>query len=166
MRNWFAAMMVGVVLVPWAARADSDIQISGVYALVTSENAPSAAIFMEIGNVGAVDDRLLAVETDVADKAELHTHAMSADGLMQMLPVEGGLAVAAGASHALARGGDHVMLMGLRQAMPEGEKFTLTLTFEEAGKVVVVVPVQDAPSAEAGATMDHRGHGSATPASE
>jgi periplasmic copper chaperone A len=90
---------------------------------------------------------LIAAETAVAAKTEMHTHVMSAEGMMQMLPVEEGLSIEAGSTRPLARGGDHVMLMGLMQSMPEGTQFTLTLTFEQAGKVVVVVPVQSAATA-------------------
>jgi periplasmic copper chaperone A len=161
MRNWIMAATFGVALMPWAAWAEGSLRISGAHALVTADNAQTAAIFMEIANGGAVDDRLIGVETGVADASELHTHVLSAEGLMQMLPVEDGFAVAAGDTRALSRGGDHVMLMGLRQAMPQGTKFTVTLTFEEAGKVVVVVPVQDAAEG-----TGHSGHGTAAPASE
>lgn len=164
MRNWFAALAVGVMLVPGLVRAEEGVQVTGAYAVVTMENAPNAAVFFDIVNAGPVDDRLIAAASDIAAKAELHTHAMSADGMMQMLPIEGGIPVATGATHALARGGDHVMLMGLTQPMPEGTQFTLTLTFEQAGKIVVVVPVQGAATMDP--KMDHSGHGQAAPASE
>lgn len=170
MRDWFAAVAIGVLLVPGLGRAEGALEVKGAFALVATENAPNAAVFMEIVNGGTTDDRLIAVETEVAARAELHTHVMSAEGMMQMLPVEGGYTVEAATTRALARGGDHVMLMGLTQAMPDGAQFTLTLTFEQAGKVVVVVPVQDAAPMQHGdhndAINEHGGHGAMAPASE
>ncbi|NCX55288.1 MAG: copper chaperone PCu(A)C [Rhodobacterales bacterium] len=43
--------------------------------------------------------------------------------------------------HALKRGGDHVMFMGLTRSLEHGDKFELTLTFEHAGDVTLTVPV-------------------------
>ena len=38
-------------------------------------------------------------------------------------------------------GGVHVMLMGLKAPLKEGESIVITLTFEKAGKLDVTVPV-------------------------
>ena len=38
-------------------------------------------------------------------------------------------------------GGMHIMLVGLKQPLKEGQTFALTLTFAKAGKVNVKVPV-------------------------
>lgn len=160
MRMIFAALCA--VLLAGPALAD-DMQVTGAYARPTTPNAATAAIYLTLVNGSGADDRLVAVETAVAAEAMLHTSAVNADGMMQMLEIDGGVAIAPGAQHAFAPGGDHVMLMGLTQQLVEGAQFTVTLTFEVAGKVVVVVPVlTDAPGA---APMDHSGHG-AEPAKE
>jgi periplasmic copper chaperone A len=140
------------------------LRVKGAYALVTSANAPNAAVFLDVVNMAASEDRLIAVQTEIAERAELHTHAMTEEGLMQMLPVEGGIAIPAGGTHPLARGGDHVMLMGLTRPVPQGGQFALTLTFEKAGKVVVIVPVQSAGAAVHG--DGHSGHGAAATVKE
>jgi periplasmic copper chaperone A len=136
--------------------AEGGLQVDNAYALVAPGSGRTAAVFMELVNHGAAGDRLISAASDVAERVELHTHVMSAEGLMQMLPVEEGFAIPAHGAYALARGGDHVMLMGLTQELDSGDKFTLTLTFEQAGKVVVVVPVRD----DDPAATDHSGHGS------
>ena len=61
--------------------------------------------------------------------------------VMQMMEVEGGFTIPAGGSHALMRGGDHVMLMGLKGPMTDGEAVTITLTFEKAGDIELEVPI-------------------------
>jgi periplasmic copper chaperone A len=151
MRMMFAAICT--VLLAGPAFAD-DIQVTGAYARPTTASAQTAAVYMTLANSGATDDRLVAVETAVAAEATLHSSAVNAEGMMQMLEIEGGVAIATGAEHAFAPGGDHVMLMGLTQPLTEGAQFTVTLTFEVAGKMVVVVPVQ-----KGAADMDHSGHG-------
>ncbi len=160
MRRLLTALMIVFTVAP--ALAHDGIHIENAYARVAMENAPTAAVFMELVNHGTAEDRLIAVQADIADMAELHTHMMSADGMMQMLPVPDGFAIAPGMTHALARGGDHIMLMGLSGPMVAGTKFTLTLTFEVAGKVVVVVPVRNEDPA---GVSDHSAHGAA-PVSE
>jgi copper(I)-binding protein len=43
--------------------------------------------------------------------------------------------------HALARGGDHVMFMGLNGPMEHGDTVSVTLSFEKAGDIVVDIPI-------------------------
>ena len=68
-------------------------------------------------------------------------------------------AIPAHGSHALARGGDHVMLLGLTRQLNDGDTVALTLTFEKAGEVKVDVPVdlqrKDAPMMGMGQGMQH-----------
>lgn len=128
------------VLMAFAAQAD-DIKITDAYARSSGKSAKSGAIFMEIMNTGAEDDRLIAASASIAKKAELHTHIQTDEGIMQMREVEGGFTVPAGGMHMLARGGDHVMLMGLTGSMEHGEMIELTLSFEHAGDVTIQVPV-------------------------
>ncbi|MDZ4135925.1 MAG: copper chaperone PCu(A)C, partial [Paracoccaceae bacterium] len=68
-------------------------------------------------------------------------HKQDANGVMQMIAVPEGFAIPAGASHALQRGGDHVMLLGLTAPLKQGDMIDFTLTFEHGGAVTVQVPV-------------------------
>jgi hypothetical protein len=89
----------------------------------------------------AADDRLIAAATDAAERAELHTHVEDPSGMMQMLNVPEGFAIPAQGRRDLARGGDHVMLMGLTRPLKDGDRIALTLTFERSGPVTLDVPV-------------------------
>ena len=105
-----------------------------------SSNASGAA-FMTITNQSGGDDRLVGAKSDVAAMVELHTHRENAEGVMMMRPIEGGILIGSGDSAELARGGDHVMMMGLSGAL-EGE-VTITLVFEKSGEVTVTLPVDN-----------------------
>ncbi len=118
-----------------------DITVKDAYARVSSPVSKSGAAFMVLHNAGTVGDRLIAAATNAAAKAGLHTHIDAGGGVMQMREDPDGFPVPAGGSHALARGGDHVMLMGLTRPLEHGDSITLTLTFEKAGAVTVEVPV-------------------------
>lgn len=118
-----------------------EITVQDPYARASSMMSKSGAAFMILKNGGAEDDRLIAVASDVAERVELHTHIQNAEGVMRMVRVEDGFPVPAGGMHALQRGGDHVMFLGLQRPLAQGDVIELTLTFEKAGDVTVEVPV-------------------------
>jgi len=114
-----------------------DIAIAAPFARATPVKVGGA--FMVLRNSGKADDKLVKAASPVAEHVELHEHVME-DGAMRMRPVDG-VPVPAGGSTALQPGGYHVMLIGLKQPLKEGERFPLTLTFEKAGTVTIEVPV-------------------------
>lgn len=120
-----------------------DITVDDAYARAASPNAPTGAMYMTIRNAGRTADRLIDVRSPAAQMVELHTHIEDA-GVMRMRPVEDGLIIPAGGEHQLARGGDHVMLMGLTQSFWDGTTVPLTLVFETAGEITLDVPVDSA----------------------
>lgn len=137
----FKTLMAGACALAVATPAFADIVIRDAYARSSGPMAKAGAAFMVIENTGGEDDRLMAASSDKAVRVELHTHKEMGDGIMKMMEVEEGFAVPAGGSHALARGGDHVMFMGLTSAMVQDELVTVTLTFEKAGEMVIEIPV-------------------------
>lgn len=144
------------------ALASDGVRIDDAYARAS---AASGAVFFVIENHQTDDDRLIGVASDVAERVGMHAHSEDANGVMTMGEVTGGFVVPGNGSHALARGGDHVMLMGLKSPLKTGDVVTLTLTFERAGVVTVEVPVDnertDDPAMNA---MDHSGHAMPAPA--
>ncbi|MGB3317113.1 MAG: copper chaperone PCu(A)C [Albidovulum sp.] len=125
------------------AFAGDTIAVTDAYARFMP-GAMAGAAFMQIENHGDEPDRLTGVASDIAERVELHTHKAGDDGLMQMLHVPEGFEVPAGGSHALARGGDHVMFMGLTERPAEGAVVKVVLTFEKAGEVELDIPVDNA----------------------
>jgi copper(I)-binding protein len=117
-----------------------DVMVMDAYARVASKVAKSGAAFMMIHNYSDRDDRLIAAASDVAKRVELHTH-IEEDGVMKMTKLEDGMIIPAGSMHALKRGADHVMFMGLTRSLEHGDMFELTLIFEHAGDVILAVPV-------------------------
>jgi copper(I)-binding protein len=136
-----------------------DIEVKDAYVRTSSMMSKSGAAFMVIENHGDADDRLVSAASDVAQKVELHTHKDMGDGVMKMMKVEEGFAVPAHSEHALARGGDHVMLLGLTRELKQGDMVSVTLTFEKAGEMTVEIPVdlerQDGMQMGGGMGHDH-----------
>ena len=149
------------------------ITISDAYARVATPTSPSGAAFLIIENKGAEADHLVGVASEIAEMTQMHTHIADAAGVMQMVEVPGGWDIPAGGTHTLQRGADHIMFMGLKQPLNDGDIVTVTLTFAKAGEVVVQIPVDLQRGAPAGAmgamgAMDHGammgGMGMAAPA--
>lgn len=155
--KYLAAAAV-TALLSTAAFADG-ILVQDPYVRTSRPNAPTAAAFMRLVNQSDSDDRLIDARSDIAKKVELHTHVDQGGGVMAMTQIEDGIPVAAGHTHALARGGDHVMMMGLNRSLAQGDEVTVTLVFENAGEVEVTIPVDNERKAVEGAaghsTMDH-----------
>jgi periplasmic copper chaperone A len=112
----------------------------------------TGAAYFSVVNKGATPDRLVAVSTPAADKAQIHEDKME-NGMMEMRPV-GPMVIAPGQSAQLKPSADHVMLMGLKHPLKEGETFPLTLSFEKAGDIQVVVTVEKAGAMGADASHD------------
>lgn len=148
-----------------ALPALADITIEDAYLRTATPMAKTGAAFMVIHNDGDADDRLIAASADIADVTELHTHKDAGDGVMKMIHVEEGFVIPAGGMHALKRGGDHVMLMGLTEMLEQGGLVTVTLTFETAGEITLDIPVDREPGTgnmgdmNGAAGMDDMSHG-------
>lgn len=123
--------------------ASAEVLIEDAYARVSRPGAPTGAVFMLITNTGDAPVTLVAVETEVAARAELHTHIDAGEGVMQMREVESGFEISAGETHSLMRGGDHVMLMGLTERLEEGDTLPLTLIFDGAEPVTLDVTLDN-----------------------
>ncbi len=148
-----ATIAISMLISLGSAQAQ-DIQIEDAYARAASPIAKSGATFMHIINNGDVDDRLVAVRTDVAMMPELHTHIME-DGVAKMREVEGGFEILTSEPTILERGGLHIMLMGLTRPLLHGDVITLILIFENAGEITIEVTVDNERQGNMPMNMDH-----------
>ena len=139
------ASVIGVVLaggmvsgMAGSARA-ADIAVEAPFARASAGTAGAGAAYMTLKSAEASADRLSA-STPAAERAELHTHVMEGD-VMGMREVDS-IEIPAGGTVELKPGGLHIMLIGLKAPLKEGESIPLTLSFAKAGPVTVTVPVK------------------------
>ena len=118
-----------------------EVTITDAYFRTSSPIAKAGAAFMQITNHADADDRLIAITSDIAIRVEMHRNIDAGNGVMQMRRIDGGIVVPAGASHTLARGGDHLMFMGLTRPVADGDLITVVFTFEFVGEISVEIPV-------------------------
>ena len=115
--------------------------VSDSYARSTGPLAKAGAAYMKIMNHSERGDRLIGVYSDIAKKTELHTHLKSDNGIMKMMRIDKGIEIGAMKEHALVRGGEHIMFMGLKEPFENGKIIPVTLLFEKAGEVNIEVVV-------------------------
>ncbi|WP_428965812.1 copper chaperone PCu(A)C [Micromonospora fluostatini] len=96
---------------------------------VKAADTGMTAAFGTLVNDGDTDVTLTAVTTEVSPM-ELHEMTMK-DGKMVMQAKEGGIVIKARSEHLLEPGGDHLMLMDLREPVRAGDELTFTLTFAD-----------------------------------
>jgi len=117
------------------------LTIAHPYARATAPGQPAGGGFLTIENRGA-DDRLLAATAEVSKSVELHTMSMDGD-VMRMRQVDA-IALPAGKAVELKPGGLHIMFIGLKAPLKQGDSFPLKLKFEKSGEVTVQVTVEAA----------------------
>jgi len=99
-------------------------QVSGCYLTVTASG----------------DDTLLSVASPAGALAQIHSTRME-NNMMVMYELKQGLPLPAGQAVTLAPGGDHIMLLGVREPLVTGDTVPLTLAFAQAGPVEVEASV-------------------------
>jgi copper(I)-binding protein len=104
------------------------------------EAPTNSAVYLLIRNDGRVEDRLTGAASPVADRAEIHESKILND--MMVMEEQSGLDIPAGSSVELKPGGLHIMLLGLRRPLLEGEELELLLEFEKSGELAIAVPVR------------------------
>lgn len=148
MRHFALAALVGGLIASASAHAHDfrlgDLKIDHPWSRATAPAQANGVAYAVIENTGSEADRLVSASTDLAGTVEIHLNTVDAQGVMRMRQVEGGIEIPAGGKVALEPGSWHVMLMGLRRPLAEGELFPLTLVFEKAGETTVEVKVEAA----------------------
>jgi len=118
---------------------------------------PVGVVYVHLTNTGTRTDRLLSASSTVAERVELHTSFM--DGNLMRMRQLAAVDIAPASTAHLEPGGMHIMLMGLKAPLTQGQTFALTLVFEQAGAVTVQVPVRDPVDSAAEHGDSHGAHG-------
>jgi copper(I)-binding protein len=138
---------VVILLLGFDAHA-ADLTVEQPWARATPGRASTGAAYLTLVNRGKEPDQLLGVATPAAAKVELHGYQRSQSAaagahqghVMAMRPVAQ-IEVKPGETVILRPDGVHVMLIGLKAPLKEGERLPLTLRFVRAGEVRIEVPI-------------------------
>ena len=115
------------------------IVVEHPWARATPGGAKTGAAYLILFNNGDSADQLQGASTPVADKVQFHS-TTEENGVSHMREMHA-IDLSPRSKVAFDPGGMHIMLVGLKQPLKEGQTFPLTLMFAKAGKVDVMVPV-------------------------
>ena len=146
LRSFAVFFLTALVLaLPGLANAEEikagSISLKDAWSRATPAGADVGVGYLTITNDGDAPDRLVAAEVDFAGQAEIHQMTM-ANGVMQMRPVEDGVTIPAKGSVTFSPDSYHLMFMGLKGPLKQGDTVAGGLTFEHAGKVAVSFHVE------------------------
>ncbi|MBS7537833.1 copper chaperone PCu(A)C [Ancylobacter lacus] len=130
------------------------LEIEHPWSRTTPNGATVGAGYLVVDNEGAEDDTLVSATAEVAQRVEIHEMSVK-DGVMTMRLLPDGAPIPAHGKLTLAPGGFHLMLIGLKAPLKEGEKIKGSLTFAKAGTVAVEFKVE---GMKGPAPMDHDAH--------
>ena len=124
------------------------VQVSGAICRPTPVGRQMTGCYLTLTTPTA--DRLVSVASPDANLVQIHESRIES-GMMMMNELREGLPLPAGETVALAPGGNHLMLMGVKEPLVAGDTVALTLTFEASPPVEVTATVGQ-PAAPDGET--------------
>lgn len=134
--------------------AVKELRIVHPYATPTVPAQANGAVYFTLENNGQEAMRLNRASSPVAAKVEVHHMAM--DGNVARMREVGTIEVKGGETVTMApSGGYHLMLVGLKRPLKDGDKFPLIVEFERAGKIEMSVFVQKPKAATDAAAKHH-----------
>jgi copper(I)-binding protein len=134
-----------------------DLYIDHPYARASMPGQTSGGAYLTLENKSSSADALVSVKTTAANSVEIHTMSMD-NNVMRMREVSS-IDLKPGEKIAMQPGnGYHLMLLGLKAPLKTGDKLPLTLTFKKAGKVDLIISVEDARSTGANPQSESAHH--------
>ena len=138
----FAVCALSLGACSQTADTPASVAVTDAWCRPTPPAAPVAGCYLTLTASGA--DRLVSVESPAAERTEIHSMSME-NGVMHMAKLEDGLDLPAGTAVTLRPGAEHLMLIGPKQPLSEGDMVDLILTFEKAPGAKVSAQVKAVP---------------------
>ena len=134
MRHWL--MLLALAAGPvWA-----QLSVEQPWSRATPPGAKIGVGFMQLRNSGTATERVVGATSPIAGRVEMHVTTREGD-VTKMRQVES-FDIAAGGAFELKPGGAHLMLVGLRQPLKQGDKVPLTLKLGKGGEVRIDLTVE------------------------
>jgi copper(I)-binding protein len=125
----------------WARRAPAMAPgAPGGHGAMAGGDGGNGAVYVTIVNRGTSADALVSATTDAAKTVELH-ETVQEGGVMKMRPLRR-FEVPGGGRLEMKPGGHHIMLMGLTRDLKPGDTVSVTLTFDQGGRMTLAAPVR------------------------
>jgi iron complex outermembrane recepter protein len=130
----------------WAANAPAhDYSVGNIYiahpwARPTPPGVPMGVAYLSLENRGTSEDVLVSASTPAATRVEFHQTTQT-EGIARMRPMAQ-VSLPPGKTVKIEPGAIHMMLVELKHALEAGTQVPLTLQFRNAGKIDVMLNVE------------------------
>jgi periplasmic copper chaperone A len=121
---------------PIALRAAGGITVTNAQVRMVPPNTTMAQMSLVLHNQSARERKLIKAQSPLATAVELHARLSEAADDMRMREIPD-IAIAAHGEVALTPRGLHLMLIGLKEPLSEGDIVPVTLTFDGGGTIRV-----------------------------
>ncbi|MDP3657501.1 MAG: copper chaperone PCu(A)C [Brevundimonas sp.] len=121
------------------------VQVAGAICRPTPVGRQTTGCYLTL--TAASDDRLASVASPDANIVQIHESRIESN-MMMMRELREGLALPAGQAVALEPGGNHLMLLGVKEPLVAGDAVALTLTFASSPPLEVTATVGQPAAAE------------------
>ncbi|UTW13590.1 copper chaperone PCu(A)C [Marinobacterium rhizophilum] len=146
-----------------APTAFAEVQAHDGYVRAVPPGHSISAAYLTLRNSADRAVQLNSARSDSAGTVELH-QTREQDGIMRMRAAKQ-VEIAPGAQYRLQPGGDHLMLIDLRQPLNVGDKVNLSLSFSDGQQLQLTLPVRS-PADETVMSGDNGTHKAHAEASE
>jgi periplasmic copper chaperone A len=128
---------------------EPEITVQGAWMRAVPPAVSETAVYLTIINAGSTAYKLVGAKTSIADSIDpMITTKSGPGGANQRSGMEAvtSLEVPAGGKLVLEPGGNHLMVMGLKKHLSEGEKIDITIRLEPGDREIRLdVPVSRKP---------------------
>lgn len=140
-----------------AAPKTVEVDVRQAWARPVAAAGMNGAGYMVLANRGRAPITLTGASSPLAREVMVH-RTMEAGGVSSMRAMTSGLVIPPGGQAALAPGGAHFMVMGLKRPLKPGERLPLTLVFDGGRKVEALLAVRTTPPQPAAAAAPAAPH--------
>jgi copper(I)-binding protein len=138
-----AVLAVALTAAFGAAAADysgAGLKVVNPWARATPPGASTAVGYMKLTNTSGAPLTVVGGSTAVAERVEIHSMSMEG-GVMRMRPVPS-VDIEPGGTVELKSGGLHVMLIGLKRPLQQGEMVPMTLRLSSGANIEIKLHVE------------------------
>ena len=137
---WALMLLPIPALLAAAGGVGGNIEITEYYVRAVPPVSPNTALFMMVRNPGDTERILTGVSTPAAKSAEIHLSRKEGAG-MKMEHVRE-ITIGKKEMIPFSPEGYHVMLIGLKKPLKEGENVPVTLSFKNGEPLTIYAPVK------------------------
>jgi len=132
-KHFFRLILVAILLTACGTDSETGIEVHEVR-VDTAAQGESSELFMEMHNHGGETDQLTGVSSEAAEGAELH----NGEEIVQDIPVY------ANSDLEFTPDRYHVVLVGLKQDLHEGDEIEVVLQFQDHEDITIHATVGEA----------------------